>query len=211
MGLNFLTAWAVWERDPLRCDTLHFVSVEAYPVAADDLARNTLGIVQSPVNDNHSDKDFLLRIQGLARELAVVWRDLVPGRHDFSFAQGHVHLTLVVGDVLPALQSLNCVADAVFLDGFSPSVNPDMWSPNTLQAVAAHARSGSTLATYTIARAVRDALQELGYSVRKVKGLPPKRDRLQAAFEPTGRCNSDAHSRSANDCDLVASLSNSPA
>ncbi len=209
-GLNFLTAWAVWERDPRRCDALHFVSVEAYPVAVADLVRNTMATAHVADNFNN-DIDLLSRVQSLAHELAAVWCDLGAGSHDFSFAQGRVRLTLVVGDVLPALQSNHCEADAVFLDGFSPSVNPDMWSRSTLQAVTAHVRGGSTLASYTIARTVRDALQELGYTVRKVKGLPPKRDRLEAVYASDGNCNCAAHSRKANDCDLVASCSNSPA
>ena len=41
LGLNFLVAWAAWRADlpSQRPQRLHFVSVEAYPVAADDLLR----------------------------------------------------------------------------------------------------------------------------------------------------------------------------
>jgi tRNA 5-methylaminomethyl-2-thiouridine biosynthesis bifunctional protein len=111
-----------------------------------------------------------------------VWGELAAGVHSFSFAHGRVQLTLAIGDVLPALQSVQCEADAVFLDGFSPSVNPQMWSLSTLRAVTEHVRPGSRLASYTIARSVRDGLSELGYTARKVKGLAPKRDRLEAVF-----------------------------
>jgi len=180
LGLNFLTTWAAWEADPQRCGTLHFVSIEAYPAAAVDILRNAQSIGQQ---GGESCADALhARIAALVHELAAAWDGLKPGLNHLVFARGAVQLTLVVADIKPALQSLRCEADAVFLDGFSPSVNPDMWSRSTLQAVAAHVHPGSTLATYTVARAVRDALQELGFTVRKLKGLPPKRDRVAAVF-----------------------------
>jgi tRNA 5-methylaminomethyl-2-thiouridine biosynthesis bifunctional protein len=178
LGLNFLSTWATWEADPQRCGSLHFVSVEGFPVAAADLLRNLarVGSVEGV------DAPQLARIQALGQELAAAWSELSAGLNHFEFAQGQVHLTVAVDAVQPALASLSCVADAVFLDGFSPAVNPEMWSHDTLAAVAAHAQAGTVLATYTVARAVRDTLAALGFSVSKHKGLPPKRDRLRAVF-----------------------------
>lgn len=179
LGLNFLSTWALWEADPQRCQTLHFVSVEGFPVSAADMLRHLADALAA--DGNHTPLDA--RIQVLGQELASAWMQLSPGLNHFDFAQGQVRLTVVVDAVQPALARVSCVADAVFLDGFSPAVNPEMWSPATLAAVSAHVQVGTVLATYTIARAVRDALSGLGFSVRKLKGLPPKRDRLQAVFE----------------------------
>jgi len=183
LGQNFLATWAAWLADPQRCQHLHFVSVEAYPVAAADLVRAAhaaeaggAGLPLPPITP-------------LAEELAGVWQNLSPGIHHFDFAQGRVQLTLAVGDVAQVLPQLELVADAVFLDGFSPSINPDMWSAATLQAVALLCRPGTTLATYTIARRVRDGLTNAGFSVKKCPGLPPKRDRLEAVFAgPSPHC-----------------------
>jgi tRNA 5-methylaminomethyl-2-thiouridine biosynthesis bifunctional protein len=125
-----------------------------------------------------------LRLPALADQLAQVWRGLSPGIRRWDFADGRVQLTLAVGEVLATLQSLDCQADAVYLDGFSPAVNPEMWSAETLQLVAQHCRPGSTLATYTVAKSVCDRLRRLGFQVKKCPGLPPKRDRLQAVFWP---------------------------
>ena len=74
----------------------------------------------------------------------------------------------------------------MYLDGFSPSVNPDIWSAHTLKAVARCCRRGTQLATWTIARAVRDALAECGFEVQRVPGVPPKRDNLHATYNPAG-------------------------
>jgi tRNA 5-methylaminomethyl-2-thiouridine biosynthesis bifunctional protein len=180
LGLNFLSTWTAWETDPKRCDYLHFYSVEAYPVSSADMVRAVGASLPS-----EGDIADLGRIHGLAQQLAAVWLGLSPGIHTFHFAQGHVVLTLAVGDVGQVLPALDCQADAVFLDGFSPSINPDMWSLSTLQAVALHCRPGTTLASYTIAKDVREGLKQLGFLVSKCKGLPPKRDRLEAVFQPS--------------------------
>lgn len=178
LGQNFLATWAAWLADPQSCQHLHFVSVEAYPVAAVDLVR----AAQAAEASRAGLPLPLLPITPLAEELAGVWQNLSPGVHSFHFAQGRVQLTLAVGDVAQVLPQLDGVADAVFLDGFSPSINPDMWSAATLAAVAAHCRPGTSLASYTIARRVRDGLKDAGFSVKKCPGLPPKRDRLEAVF-----------------------------
>jgi tRNA U34 5-methylaminomethyl-2-thiouridine-forming methyltransferase MnmC len=182
LGLNFLTTWAAWEADAQRCDCLHFVSVEAYPVAAADIVRSA----QMPNPARETEANLLARVPVLAQELATAWQDVSPGIHHFHFAAGQVQLTLAVGEVEPMLQSLVCEADAVYLDGFSPALNPAMWSSATLQAVALHCRAGTTLATYSVARSVCDGLRQLGFQVEKCQGLPPKRQRLQAVFCPSG-------------------------
>jgi tRNA 5-methylaminomethyl-2-thiouridine biosynthesis bifunctional protein len=183
LGLNFLTTWAAWQADPQRCDALHFVSVEAYPVAAADIVRSVQALSQTgPVEAKLPDADLLACVQLLAQELSRVWHGMTPGIHCFTFAEGRVQLTLAVGDVEPMLETLVCDVDAVYLDGFSPALNPDMWSAATLQAVARHCHAGTRLASYTVASRVRMALQELGFQVEKCPGLPPKRERLQAVF-----------------------------
>jgi tRNA 5-methylaminomethyl-2-thiouridine biosynthesis bifunctional protein len=127
---------------------------------------------------------LLARVQALAQQLAGAWQDLSPGIHHLDFAEGRVQLTLAAGEVLPMLERLACEADAVYLDGFSPAVNPEMWSHATLQAMARHCRPGTTLATYTVAHSVREALEQIGFRVEKRQGLPPKRHRLEAVFLP---------------------------
>lgn len=177
LAMNFLVTWAVWEADPGRCDCLEFVSVEAYPVAASDLVRSatlpdTAGMAP----------ELAARLPALAGELATLWPGLRPGIQHLDFAGGRVRLTLAVGQVLPMLQELRCEADAVYLDGFSPALNPDMWSLATLRALARLCRPGTLLASYSVALPVREDLKQLGFAVRKCPGLPPKRHRLQACY-----------------------------
>jgi len=180
LGMNFLCTWAAWEADPQRSECLQFVSVEAFPVGAADLVRSA----RNASAEDRSEPSIALRLPVLAGQLAQVWCGLSPGLNHWDFAGGRVQLTLAVGEVQAMLQDLDCQADAVYLDGFSPTLNPQMWSAETLQLVAQHCQPGTTLATYTVARSVRERLRQLGFSVEKCPGLPPKRDRLQAVLRP---------------------------
>lgn len=171
-GLNFLTTWQAWRTDPQRPRLLHFVSIEAHPVSADDLLRAVLAYPE------------LAELADFAQALVAQWHGLLPGFHRLSFDEGRVLLTLCIGDVQAMLRAQNFEADSIFLDGFSPDRNPVMWSPDTLKSVSRFARHGTGIATWTIARAVRDALTQCGFQVHKAKGLPPKRDRLEGRFAP---------------------------
>ena len=168
-GLNFLTTWQAWRSDPQRPRLLHVVSIEAFPVSRDDLLRAAQGYPG---------------LLPLAAQLAAQWHGLLPGFHRLWLDEGQVLLTLCIGDVQPMLRAQRFEADSIFLDGFSPPRNPAMWSADTLKAVSRFARRGTRLATWTIARAVCDALGQNGFRVIKAAGLPPKRDRLEAVFDP---------------------------
>jgi tRNA 5-methylaminomethyl-2-thiouridine biosynthesis bifunctional protein len=170
LGLNFLVTWAAWRADPARCERLHFVSVEAYPPAADDLRR---AAARQP------------ELQPLADELAAQYWGLRPGVHRLRLDGGRVLLTLGIGEAVPMLRELVCQADAVYLDGFSPARNPDIWSLDTLKAITRCCRVGTRLATWTVSRPVRDGLAQCGFEVERVVGVPPKRSQLQARYAPT--------------------------
>jgi tRNA 5-methylaminomethyl-2-thiouridine biosynthesis bifunctional protein len=168
-GFNFLTTWQAWRADPQRPRLLHFVSIEGFPVSAADLLR--------------AASDYP-ELQPLAEQLAAQWHGLLPGFHRLWLEQGRVLLTLCIGEVQPMLRAQGFDADSIFLDGFSPQRNPDMWTAGTLKAVSRFARTGTRLATWTVAQAVRTALAQCGFQVAKAPGLPPKRDCLQGVFAP---------------------------
>ncbi|SDO04711.1 tRNA 5-methylaminomethyl-2-thiouridine biosynthesis bifunctional protein [Rhodoferax sp. OV413] len=169
LGLNFLVTWAAWKADPQRPQLLHFVSIEAWPASADDLLRSFAA---------HPE------LLPLATQLHAQWWELSPGFHRLVFEGGQVMLTLCIGDAQPMLREMVFEADSVYLDGFSPQRNPEIWSLHTLKAVARHCRRGTRVATWTIARAVRDGLAQCGFEVQKTPGVPPKRDNLQGSFNP---------------------------
>jgi len=97
-------------------------------------------------------------------------------------ANGRIFLTLIIGDVRDVLEQIDAIVDAWFLDGFAPARNPDMWQPEVLAAVARLSRSGGTCATYTVAGAVRSALETAGFAIEKHKGFGRKREMLRGVL-----------------------------
>ncbi len=169
LGLNFLATWHAWQQDPHRPARLFFTSVEAWPVSAEDIRRSAI-----PFPELHD----------LAEALAQQWQGLLPGTHRLVFEHEQVQLTLCIGHVHDMLPMMDTPADSVFLDGFDPSVNPEMWDTKVLKAIGRLVRPSSRLATWTVARTVRDGLTSAGFEVKKVAGVPPKRHRLQATYAP---------------------------
>jgi tRNA U34 5-methylaminomethyl-2-thiouridine-forming methyltransferase MnmC len=75
--------------------------------------------------------------------------------------------------------------DAVYLDPFSPAVNPDAWTPAVLRGLARRLRPGGVLASYSVAGAVRRALTAAGMEVARVPGPEGgKREVLRARRRP---------------------------
>jgi tRNA 5-methylaminomethyl-2-thiouridine biosynthesis bifunctional protein len=185
LGLNFLATWAAcseWSQgNAQQGGTLHFISIEAHPVSAQDLLR---GLQRLHAGDA-ADAALLPRVQALVAQLAAAWAGLRPGLQDWAFDEGRVRLTLGVGDVRDLLHvlpgQLDSV-DAVYLDGFSPARNPAMWSAEVMQGVARLCRPGTRLASWCVAGQVRARLQQAGFEVSKQPGLPPKRHRLEACY-----------------------------
>lgn len=70
--------------------------------------------------------------------------------------------------------------DAVYLDAFSPPVNPECWTPVFLATLHATLRPGGTLVSYCVRGEVRRALQAAGFAVERRPGPPGKRQTLLA-------------------------------
>ncbi|MBW6454787.1 MAG: tRNA (5-methylaminomethyl-2-thiouridine)(34)-methyltransferase MnmD [Trueperaceae bacterium] len=76
--------------------------------------------------------------------------------------------------------------DAIYLDPFSPEVNPDPWRPEVLAALAARLAPGGALVSYSVRGSVRRALADAGLDVRKVAGPPGGKREVLHAGRPGG-------------------------
>ncbi|NJD88703.1 MAG: FAD-dependent 5-carboxymethylaminomethyl-2-thiouridine(34) oxidoreductase MnmC [Betaproteobacteria bacterium] len=168
LGLNFLAAWDALRNDPQGPARLHFVSVERHPFVAGDLAE-----ALAPFEE----------LQPLVKGLLATWPPPIAGFHRLQFDGGRVQLTLLAGDARELLPQLEASADALFLDGFSPAKNPEMWSPEVVRELARVASPGATLATWTVAGGVRAALAGAGFRVEKREGFGSKREMLVGVRE----------------------------
>lgn len=171
-GLNFLSACALWRRVRRPGATLHFLSVEKFPLSPDDLRR--AGAAWPEYSDG-------------ADALASAYPPPVGGWHQLRF-DGGVTLTLGFGEAADLLPRCEAAVDAWFLDGFSPAKNPDMWGEAVLRAVARLSAPGATTATFTVAGAVRRGLEAAGFATEKRAGYGRKREMLTAFLLPSPAC-----------------------
>lgn len=155
-GLNFLATLRLWHEAgaPGR---LSFTSFEAFPMAAADTARALTAFPE---------------LAPEAEALMAVHAQLGAG--PVEVAEG-VSLTLVKGDARETLAAWDGLADAWFLDGFSPAKNPELWEESLMAQVFAHTAPGGTAATYTAAGFVRRGLAAAGFAVSRVPGYGRKR------------------------------------
>lgn len=153
-GLNMLTAWAAW-RDSGVAGPLHFTSFEAFPMRADQMAQ-------------------ALSAFPAVAEMAAPFIDLW-GRGETRMSLDGLEAEIILGDARETLPRWSGKADAWFLDGFAPAKNPELWSPDMMQAVADHTAGGGTFATYSAAGHIRRSLAEAGFVVDRVPGFGRKR------------------------------------
>lgn len=170
LGNNFLATWAAWQADPKRSNRLHFVSFEAHPFNATDLA---LMLKNTPSE-----------LRPLADELLAQWPLLLPGIHRLEFEAGALTLTLFFGQIEYASKRMQCQADAFYLDGFAPRVNPAMWSKELFGQLVRMAAPNATAATWCSASQVRQDLQNAGFMVERHPGFAFKRHMIRARLRP---------------------------
>jgi tRNA U34 5-methylaminomethyl-2-thiouridine-forming methyltransferase MnmC len=154
-GLNVLATLAL--RAELRASApLRITSFEAFPLSAAEMAR------------------ALAPFAELAPLAGSLLDGIAAGKRQIELVPGAI-LLLEIGDARERLPLWSAQADAWFLDGFSPAKNPELWSPELMQAVGAHTAAEGTFATYTAAGFVRRGLEAAGFDVTRVPGFGAKR------------------------------------
>lgn len=164
-GLNILALLDLWRETRPPGGRLHIFTVEAHPLRAEAAAAVLAAWPE---------------VADLARLLTDRWPGQARGFHRVDLPEFHATLDVAVMEVAAALRSWTGQADAWFLDGFSPALNPQMWRDEVFAGVAARTAPGGRLATFTVAGAVRRGLQAQGFEVAKRPGHGRKRERLEA-------------------------------
>lgn len=170
LGLNFIATAKAWLAEPARGEWLHFVSVEKHPFTREDLG----AAWQRLVTDD--------RVRPLADALIAQWPLLTPGLHHLVFAEGRIRLTLALGEAESVLPKLSLAADAIYLDGFAPKKNPDLWSPRIFASLAKLAAKSATVATWSASAAVREGLGAVGFTMNREPGYAGKRHQVNGVF-----------------------------
>lgn len=188
LGHNFLALWQAW-RDS-HPDTAEGPRTMARAVAAGRIRApaflDVVSVERHPVT--HEDLCRAHALSGVPADLSAAlrqaWPPAVQGLHRLDFDGGQVRLTLALGDVAEVVPSLVGRFDAFCLDGFAPDRNPAMWDARLMKALARLARPGATLATWSVARPVREGLAAAGFAVSRAAGFGGKRAMTVARFTP---------------------------
>jgi len=153
-GLTMLAALMAWRAAGV-AGVLRYTSFEACPLSAPDMARALAAFPEAASVSSAF----------LAQWAAGATRLVLDG----------MEAEVIVGDARATLPVWTGLADAWFLDGFSPAKNPELWSADLMAAVARHTAPGGSFATYTAAGHVRRALAAAGFTVDRLPGFGRKR------------------------------------
>jgi tRNA 5-methylaminomethyl-2-thiouridine biosynthesis bifunctional protein len=164
-GLNIAALLQMWRTTREPKGRLHIFSIEAFPPSREDAARALSAWPE---------------LTDEAQALLAAWPKGRRGFHRIDLPAFHAVLDLAILPVEEALREWGGRADAWFLDGFSPALNPAMWMPQVMAEVAAHSSPGAVCATFTVAGSVRRGLEAAGFEVAKRPGHGRKLQRLEA-------------------------------
>ncbi len=169
-GLNFLATWAEWAKKSHSAGHLTFVTTEAFPLNKEDFAK-----AQKKISSNWPE------LSTYSEQLSSAYPALLAGVHTILLAED-VTLQLMLGDAATSLSKYSGLIDCWYLDGFSPSTNPEMWSNEIFKQMANHSHQGTSLATFSVAGFVRRGLTDAGFEVEKTEGFARKKHMLIGQF-----------------------------
>ena len=99
------------------------------------------------------------------------------------FSDGGFQVKLIYGDARTSLPD-GIRSDAVFLDGFSPDANPELWTAEFIGELKKRLNPDGLLATYSSAYPVCGALLQHGFRLYNSEPFGRKRGGLLAALSP---------------------------
>jgi len=133
-GLNFLSAWKLFEETSKPLQRLDFISIEKYPLTP-EVIKEALKPWQEYFGE---------RIDSFLSQYPI----RVAGFHRIQI-NSQITLTLIFDDIHEALPELDAAVDCWFLDGFTPAKNPDMWSEAVFEQMARLSKASASYATFT--------------------------------------------------------------
>jgi tRNA U34 5-methylaminomethyl-2-thiouridine-forming methyltransferase MnmC len=94
-----------------------------------------------------------------------------------------IDLSIVEGDATRVPFPVSGV-QAIYLDGFSPQKNPELWTIDFLRRLVACLAPGGRLVSFSVQGAVRRDLQSLGLDVQRLPGPPGGKRHCLVAIAP---------------------------
>lgn len=162
---------------------LCFISVEKYPLSKTQLTQSLKAFPQFSYFAN------LL----LSQYPELPCDDRAATSLTLNFFDNKVTLKLIIDDATHGLASINSlrngVVDAWYLDGFSPTKNPDMWSEALFQQIGRLSKPQASIATFTVAGFVKRHMQNVGFRTQKQHCIGNKHEMLTGVFQQNPKSN----------------------
>ncbi len=160
----------------LRHISIEYNTVELYPMSPDRML--------------HLLNEFRDRVSDEIDTLLEAYQSIdisVPGWHSVKIHQafGTIDLKLWIGEALEMVNALKKYCDVWFLDGHSPKKNPSIWRPELLIEIGKKTKHNGTCSTFTVAGAVKRALIDAGFTLKKLPGCGGKNEVLQGVILET--------------------------
>jgi radical SAM protein (TIGR01212 family) len=112
----------------------------------------------------------------LEREIITTLLKTGIWRHQYATIE------LKLGDARQEIQKLKEHFDCIFMDGFSPDKNPELWSFDFIRQLTLRLKQNGVIATYSSAYPVRGAMLKAGLTVGESPAFGRRRGGTVAAF-----------------------------
>ncbi len=152
---------------------LNFISVEKYPLSKAQLLKSLHALPQL-----NTFTERLLEQYPSTNNIA---------EFQASFFNGQVSLTVIFDDAAESFSTLKTgrsgLVDAWYLDGFSPTKKPDIWSEQLFTQIGRLSKPQASITTFTVAGFVKRHLQQVGFRVEKKSCSGNKNQMLSGIFQ----------------------------
>lgn len=139
--------------------SVHYTSVEAYPVSYDEALK--MNFVEQ-IDKNKSTVFDLIH--------KSAWNEVVPISEDFTLVKREQFF-----------QDINDKEsfDLIYFDAFGFRVQPELWSELIFNKMYDALKPGGILVTYACRTSIKNAMLQAGFKVEKLVGPPGKREMLR--------------------------------
>ena len=168
---------------------LNFISVEKYPLSKAQLVKSLHTLPQL-----HTFAELLIeQYPDIDKIKNANTESGSKTEFQASFFAGQVNLTVIFDDAAESFATLNAgrsgIVNAWYLDGFSPTKNPDMWSEQLFTQIGRLSKPQASITTFTVAGFVKRHLQRVGFRVEKKSYSGNKKQILLGIFQQNPKSN----------------------
>ncbi len=101
------------------------------------------------------------------------------------FKNDFAEVTLLDGDARHSVKSLKPGFDCIYLDGFSPDINPELWTLDFIRELRRLLNQAGVIVTYSSAYPVRGAMLKCGLAVGETDAFGRRRGGTAAGADPS--------------------------